>query len=65
MRREQMPTVDGGTIELLVPETEADVEALRRRQEEGEQIDDRFSFGDDREPRRRRRRRPSHRHPST
>jgi hypothetical protein len=65
MRREQIPTVDGGTIELLVPETEADVEALRRRQEQGAQIDDRFSFGDGQEPRRRRRRRPRHRHRST
>jgi len=65
MRREQVPTVDGGTVELLVPETEADVEALRRRQEDGEEIDDRLSFGDFREPRRRRRRRPRHRLPPT
>lgn len=65
MRREQVPTVDGETIEVLVPETPADVEALRRRQEQGEQIDDRFSFGDYREPRRRRRRRPRHHHRST
>jgi hypothetical protein len=60
MRREQIPTVDGGTVEVLVPETPADVEALRRRQEQGEEIDDRLSFGDDR-PRRQRRRRPRHR----
>ena len=50
MRREQVFTVDGGTIEVLVPETEADIEALRRRQEQAEEIDDRFSFGDYREP---------------
>jgi hypothetical protein len=62
MRRERLRTTDGGTIEVLVPETEADVEALRRRQEHGEEIDDRLSFGDDR-PRRRRCRglRPRHR----
>jgi hypothetical protein len=65
MRRELIPTVDGDTIEVLVPETPADVEALRRRQEQGERIDDRLSFGDDQEPRRRRRRRPRHRHRST
>ena len=63
MRREQVPTVDGGTVELLVPETPADVEVLRRRQEQGEAIDDRLSFGDDR-PRRQRRRRRHHPHRS-
>ena len=67
MRRERFRTTDGGTIDVLVPETEADVELLRRRQEQGELIDDRLSFGDDREPprRRRRRRRPRSRQRST
>jgi hypothetical protein len=64
VRRERLRTTDGDWIEALVPETPADVEALRRRQEQGEEIDDRLSFGDDR-PRRQRRRRPRHRHRST
>jgi hypothetical protein len=64
VRRERFRTADGDWIEALVPETPADVEALRHRQEQGERIDDRFSFGDDR-PRRQRRRRPRHRHRST
>jgi hypothetical protein len=60
MRPEQVRTVDGKTIEVLVPQTEADIEELRRRQQQGEEFDDRFSFGDyhERPPRRRRRRRP-------
>jgi len=63
MRREGLRTTDGETIEVLVPEIPADVEALRRRQKQGEEIDDRFSFGDSREPRWQHRR-PRHRHRS-
>jgi hypothetical protein len=50
MRTERVKTTDGETVEMLVPETEADVRRLRERMRKrrGQPIDDRLSLGDGR-----------------
>ena len=56
-----LESIKAGTVRYeLHSKTEADIEELRRRQQQGEEFDDRLSFGDyyKRPPRRRRRRRP-------